>query len=203
VAYRVLKVRFNLDDDYLEALKDELIYARRLAVDEADRVLVWTGAAASVPPTAIPAQVQDRAPLSYTPKHLTDKILTTRSALEGERKQVTVLFCDIVNSTPLAARLGPEAMHTLLKRTAEDAGCDAIFAADQTNTLLQTVSSAIMPFKPIIGPASDFISWSGSGLRRHDTLHRGDGTLGRGEGRRWAQHVWYMSSALERLVGQS
>ena len=42
VAYRALKVRFNLDDDYLEALKDELIYARRLAVDEADRVLVWT-----------------------------------------------------------------------------------------------------------------------------------------------------------------
>jgi class 3 adenylate cyclase len=116
VAYRALKVRFNLDDDYLEALKDELIYARRLAVDEADRVLVWTGATASVPPTTIPAQVQDQAPLSYTPKHLADKILTTRSALEGERKQVTVLFCDIANSTPLAARLGPEAMHTLLNR---------------------------------------------------------------------------------------
>ena len=60
--------------------------------------------------------MQDRAPLSYTPKHLADKILTTRSALEGERKQVTVLFCDIANSTPLAARLGPEAMHTLLNR---------------------------------------------------------------------------------------
>ena len=116
VAYRALKVRFNLDDDYLEALKDELIYARRLAVDEDGRVLVWTGATASVPPPAVPAQVQDRAPLSYTPKHLADKILTTRSALEGERKQVTVLFCDIANSTPLAARLGPEAMHTLLNR---------------------------------------------------------------------------------------
>ena len=116
VAYRALKVRFNLDDDYLEALKDELIYARRLAVDEDGRVLVWTGDTTSVPPPAVPAQVQDRAPLSYTPKHLADKILTTRSALEGERKQVTVLFCDIANSTPLAARLGPEAMHTLLNR---------------------------------------------------------------------------------------
>jgi class 3 adenylate cyclase len=48
----------------------------------------------------------------------------------------TVLFCDIANSTPLAAHLGPEAIHTLLKRIAEDAGFDAIFAADQTNTLL-------------------------------------------------------------------
>jgi hypothetical protein len=117
VAYRALKVRFNLDDDYLEALKDELIYARRLAVDEDGRVLVWTGATVSALPSAtVPAEVQDQAPLAYTPKHLADKILTTRSALEGERKQVTVLFCDIANSTPLAARLGPEAMHTLLNR---------------------------------------------------------------------------------------
>src|SRR5215510_135826 len=117
VAYRALKVRFDLDDDYLEALKDELIYARRLAVDEDGRVLVWTGATVSaLPSAAVSAQVQDQAPLSYTPKHLADKILTTRSALEGERKQVTVLFCDIANSTPLAARLGPEAMHTLLNR---------------------------------------------------------------------------------------
>src|SRR5262249_11973273 len=43
-------------------------------------------------------------------------ILTSRSALEGERKQVTVLFCDLANSTPLAERLGPEHMHTLLNR---------------------------------------------------------------------------------------
>src|SRR5262245_51592265 len=116
VAYRALKVRFNLDDDYLEALKDELIYARRLAVDQDGRGLVWIGTRASVLSPAVPAQVQDRVPLSYTPKHLADKMLTTRSALEGERKQVTVLFCDIANSTPLAARLGPEAMHTLFNR---------------------------------------------------------------------------------------
>src|SRR5262245_23126126 len=54
-------------------------------------------------------------PQSYT-RHLTEKILTSRSALEGERKQVTVLFCDLANSTGLAERLGPEAMHTLLNR---------------------------------------------------------------------------------------
>ncbi|MGH7326113.1 MAG: AAA family ATPase [Candidatus Rokuibacteriota bacterium] len=54
------------------------------------------------------------APETYTPKHLAEKILTSKSALEGERKQVTVLFCDITESTVLAQRLGPEAMHTLL-----------------------------------------------------------------------------------------
>ena len=51
---------------------------------------------------------------SYTPPHLAERILTSRSALEGERKQVTVLFCDMANSTQLAQRLGAEAMHSLL-----------------------------------------------------------------------------------------
>jgi class 3 adenylate cyclase/tetratricopeptide (TPR) repeat protein len=59
---------------------------------------------------------QFQAPQSYTPRHLAEKILTSRAALTGERKQVTVLFCDLPNSTPLAERLGPEAMHTLLNR---------------------------------------------------------------------------------------
>ena len=56
------------------------------------------------------------SPVSYTPKHLAEKILTSKAALEGERKQVTVLFCDLVNSTSLAERLGEEAMHALLNR---------------------------------------------------------------------------------------
>lgn len=56
------------------------------------------------------------APSSYTPAHLAEKILFSRSALEGERKQVTVLFCDIANSTPLASSLGAEQMHALLNR---------------------------------------------------------------------------------------
>jgi class 3 adenylate cyclase len=59
--------------------------------------------------------VPERA-ASYTPHHLVQKVLASRSAIEGERKLVTVLFCDIANSTPLAARLGAEAMHALLDR---------------------------------------------------------------------------------------
>ncbi len=56
------------------------------------------------------------SPDSYTPAHLAEKILTTRAALEGERKQVTVLFCDIADSTGLAAQVGAEAMHGILNR---------------------------------------------------------------------------------------
>src|SRR5436190_22465469 len=54
------------------------------------------------------------SPAAYTPKHLAERILTSRAALEGERKQVTVLFCDLANSTTLAERVGPERMHALL-----------------------------------------------------------------------------------------
>ncbi|MBW8873327.1 MAG: AAA family ATPase [Acidobacteria bacterium] len=53
---------------------------------------------------------------SYTPPHLATQILQSKSALEGERKQVTVVFCDLVGSTSLAERLGPETMHLLLNR---------------------------------------------------------------------------------------
>src|SRR5262249_18178876 len=54
------------------------------------------------------------SPQQYTPKHLANKILISKAALEGERKLVTVLFCDIARSTELAVRLGADAMHTLL-----------------------------------------------------------------------------------------
>ncbi|HEX4993515.1 MAG TPA: AAA family ATPase [Methylomirabilota bacterium] len=61
------------------------------------------------------------APEAYTPRHLAEKILATRTALEGERKSVTVLFCDVVRSTTLAEELGAEGMHTLLSRFFETA----------------------------------------------------------------------------------
>jgi class 3 adenylate cyclase/tetratricopeptide (TPR) repeat protein len=61
----------------------------------------------------------DPRPVSYTPKHLADKILTTRSALEGERRQVTVLFADTVGFTTLAEKLDPEEVHGLMDRCFE------------------------------------------------------------------------------------
>jgi class 3 adenylate cyclase/tetratricopeptide (TPR) repeat protein len=66
--------------------------------------------------SAAPSPQPVGAPEHYTPKYLAEKILTSRSALEGERKQVTVLFCDLANSTALAERIGAEAMHGLLSR---------------------------------------------------------------------------------------
>src|SRR5215467_6026749 len=54
VAYRALKLQLQLDDDTLEALKDDLIYAKKLAVDEEGRVLVWAGGTSSTPTTPSP-----------------------------------------------------------------------------------------------------------------------------------------------------
>jgi class 3 adenylate cyclase len=53
-------------------------------------------------------------PHSYTPKFLADKILTTRSAIEGERKLVTVLFADVANFTSLSEKLDPEEIHEIM-----------------------------------------------------------------------------------------
>src|SRR6266446_8662863 len=113
VSYRALRRRFDLDEEYLDDLKVEIIQAKKLAVDEDGTVLVWIGDTA---PSPVPMPTQERAPLAYTPRYLAEKILTSRAALTGERKQVTVLFCDLANSTALAERLGPEHMHTLLNR---------------------------------------------------------------------------------------
>jgi class 3 adenylate cyclase len=56
---------------------------------------------------------------SYTPKHLAEKILTNRSALEGERRQVTVLFADTAGFTSLAEKLDPEDVHAIMDRCFE------------------------------------------------------------------------------------
>jgi class 3 adenylate cyclase/tetratricopeptide (TPR) repeat protein len=62
------------------------------------------------------AERPPQSPQAYTPKHLADRILTSRAAMEGERKQVSVLFCDLVDSSQLAARLEPETMHEIMNR---------------------------------------------------------------------------------------
>jgi class 3 adenylate cyclase/tetratricopeptide (TPR) repeat protein len=65
-------------------------------------------------PSALAAPRNADAPRAYTPPHLAQKIITSRAAIEGERKQVTVLFCDMARSTELARQRGAEAMHGTL-----------------------------------------------------------------------------------------
>jgi len=64
-------------------------------------------------PTEVPS-IDYSEPQSYTPKFLADKILTTRSSIEGERKLVTVLFADVANYTSIAEKLDPEEIHQMM-----------------------------------------------------------------------------------------
>jgi class 3 adenylate cyclase len=123
VSYRALKRQFALDDAFLEDLKYELTEIQQLAVDHDGIVLVWTGEARAAPallPTPLTSSAPPLAtrhaqePLSYTPSYLAEKILTSRSALEGERKHVTVLFADLKGSMELLADRDPEEARQLL-----------------------------------------------------------------------------------------
>ncbi len=77
---------------------------------------VFSAEASSVPARE-PAHLPRRPPIQdYTPSHLSDQIFHSRATFEGERKQVTVFFCDLVGSTALAERVGPETMHLLLNQ---------------------------------------------------------------------------------------
>ena len=113
VPYRALKLQLQVDDDAIEALKDELIYAQHVAVDEEGRVLVWTGGA-SRPPTssATPPPHWERA-------HADQRTGATPQAeprtSDAERRLLTVMFCDLVDSTPLAGQLDPEDYRTVVR----------------------------------------------------------------------------------------
>jgi class 3 adenylate cyclase len=114
MSYRTLTRQFQLDEAYLEDLKAELVDIQRVAADHDGIMLVWTGDASAAVPLVTSAPALEHPPRAYTPAHLTDKILAARAALEGERKQVTVLFADLRGSTELIAGLDPEAARRLL-----------------------------------------------------------------------------------------
>jgi class 3 adenylate cyclase len=99
LAYRVLKRRLQLDDETLEDLKDDLIYAKHLAMDEEGKVLVWIGEA------ALQARQTPRAAAALSEPRFP----------EAERRQLTVMFCDLVGSTPLSEQLDPEDLREVVR----------------------------------------------------------------------------------------
>src|SRR5262245_25598109 len=96
VSYRALKRQFGLDDEYVEDLKAELIEVKELAVDKDGKMLVWKG-----PPREQPAS-SDEPTKAEAPDP------PGAPPAEAERRQLTVMFCDLVGSTQLSAQLDPE-----------------------------------------------------------------------------------------------
>src|SRR5262245_59464390 len=107
VTYRTLKLQFALDDEQLATLKDELLYSHPYVVDEAGRGLLWTGARerpVDIPPSE-PSVTSARPPGQPTLSALPP---AERTASDAERRQLTVMFCDLVDSTHLSSQLDPE-----------------------------------------------------------------------------------------------
>ena len=107
VTYRALKRQFHLDDEVLDDLKEGILYGQRLAVEEDGCVLVWTGGTgitpqpiSSSPSSGEAPQVDQRMRVAQQP--------SAAHTPDAERRQLTVLFCDLVDSTVLASQLDPE-----------------------------------------------------------------------------------------------
>jgi class 3 adenylate cyclase len=96
VSCRALKHRLHLSDDYLNDLKGEIVDAKRLAIEDNDGVLVWVG-------SAQPSGQQHVGTL-------------IAESIWRERRQLTVMFCDLVDSTALSQRIDPEDLTQLIHK---------------------------------------------------------------------------------------
>jgi class 3 adenylate cyclase/predicted ATPase len=114
ISYRALQRRFNLDDAYLDDVKVELIEAKQLAKDENGRILVWAEQAATIapPPTAHKGP-PGSLPVVQTPQEASAHVASR--VPEAERRQLTVLFCDLADSTRLARQLDPEDLREVIR----------------------------------------------------------------------------------------
>src|SRR5262249_41453375 len=116
VTYNALKLQFQLDDDQLAVLKDELLYAHPQVVDDIGRGLRWTGDTAALPAPAPPFPPQAPQPVSQA-EHAPQIAIRGPEPRpsEAERRQLTVMFCDLVGSTPLAEQLDPEDLREVVR----------------------------------------------------------------------------------------
>jgi hypothetical protein len=125
VAYRTLQRQFQLDDEALADLKIELIDAQHLARDEQGSILVWVGNA-ETPLSPVPSAAQHgpQAEPYAGPVSQRASAPSVPHTSEAERRQLTVLFCDLVDSTMLAGQLDPEDLREVI--SAYHAACDQV-----------------------------------------------------------------------------
>jgi class 3 adenylate cyclase/tetratricopeptide (TPR) repeat protein len=114
VTYRALKRQLEVDDEMLADIAQELIRGQRLAADEDGEVLVWVGGGAAQPPVSSGAESPPAASLRGAAPSGPVSSGAARSQ-EAERRQLTVMFCDLVDSTVLAGRLDPEDLREVVR----------------------------------------------------------------------------------------
>jgi class 3 adenylate cyclase/predicted ATPase len=121
-SYQALKRLFDLDDAYLEDIKVELIDVRQLARDHEGRMLVWTGEGLA-PPSSAPLSRRAAFPLSTqdTSPPQGPQPPAVAHTVEAERRHLTVMFCDLVDSTHLSRQLDPEDYRAVVRAYQEAA----------------------------------------------------------------------------------
>ena len=124
VTYRSLKLRYQLDDELLTGVIDELISAERVAADEDGKVLVWIGGTEVSSPQSSVISSQPLASSNQLPDGAHTPLHAARA--DGERRQLTVMFIDLVGSTTLSQQLDPEDYHARV--VAYQAACRHIVA---------------------------------------------------------------------------
>jgi class 3 adenylate cyclase/predicted ATPase len=115
MSYRALKRQFDVDDDYIEDLKEEIIYSQRLAVDEDGRVLVWSGETEGVPEPTSTSTVSAQQPIEQQDQPTQVELPPEPPTPDAERRQLTVMFSDLVESTKLSGQLDPEDYREVLR----------------------------------------------------------------------------------------
>jgi hypothetical protein len=114
ISYRRIKRGFKLDDDALEDVRRELISTLHVAADVDGELLVWApeGRMARPEPAALlqPLPALRRAEKPTIPAAVTVPVApaAVAAAPEAERRQLTVMFCDLVGSTALSTGMDPE-----------------------------------------------------------------------------------------------
>ncbi len=114
-SYRALKVQFQLDEEQLEALKEELIDIQEVVIDKDDKMLVWKGPTTAQDTERQKIEEAEPRPAPTYPDSGTDRPRDPRLDV-AERRQLTVMFCDLVGSTVLSTHLDPEDYHTVVQQ---------------------------------------------------------------------------------------
>jgi class 3 adenylate cyclase len=116
VSYRALKRQFGIDDAFIEDLKEELLYTHASAVQAEERGFTWTGATEERQGAARPsAQTSTQPPIQPDQPTLAAPPPTAPHTPEAERRQLTVMFCDLVDSTKLSSQLDPEEYREVIR----------------------------------------------------------------------------------------
>src|SRR5215510_7978618 len=116
VSYGALKRRFDLDDAYLADLKGELLYVHEAEVEADERGFTWTGATEDLQGTTSRSnQAEPQSVVEQVPTTQDISVSVEPRSPEAERRQLTVMFCDLVDSTKLSSQLDPEEYRDLVR----------------------------------------------------------------------------------------